>query len=94
MSAGAEALRFADYVQTNPPAVPLLTEILAFETAAVRALMEQTPQRVCIDCDIRMAIQALVERRIPARPGPTPFEFVLEPPAASGDHVVRSANVS
>jgi len=94
MSAGAEALRFADYIQTNPPPVPLLTEMLAFETAAVRALMEQTPQRVRIDCDIRMAIQALVERRIPARPGPTPFEFVLEPPATSGDHIVRGANVS
>jgi uncharacterized protein (UPF0276 family) len=94
MSAAAEALRFAEFVCEDPPAVALLVEILSFETAAVRALMEHVPQRVHLDCDIRMAIQDLVERRIPARPGPTPFEFVLEPPTTGGDHIVRGANLS
>lgn len=94
MSAAAEAIRFAEFLQVERPAVPLLEEILSFEIAAVRAMMENAPQRVSLDCDIRLAITDLVERRAPARPGPTPFEFIIEPPKAGGDHGVRGPNLS
>jgi uncharacterized protein len=81
MSAAAESLRFADFLRAKMPDVPLLPEILAFETAALRAMMEEAPQHVSLDCDIRLAIASLVEGRRPAHPGPTRFEFILDPPA-------------
>lgn len=81
MSAAAESLRFAEFLRAQLPDVPLLPEILAFETAAVRAVMEEAPQHVSLECDIRLAIAALVEGRRPTHPGPTRFEFILDPPA-------------
>jgi hypothetical protein len=80
MSAGAEAIRFGEFLLAVGSAVPLLTEILSFEMAAVWAVMKNESQRVRLDCDIRLAIADLVEWRCPARPGPTPFEFIIDPP--------------
>jgi hypothetical protein len=89
MSAAAEAVRFGEFLLATAPAVPLLTEILSFEMAAVRAVMENKPQRVRLDCDIRLAIADLVEWRCPASPGPTPFEFIIDPPTVGSDHVLH-----
>ncbi len=80
MSAAAEALRFGAFLLGARPAVPLLEEILSFEMAAVSAVMKNESQRVRLDCDIRLAITDLVEWRRPARPGPTQFEFIIDPP--------------
>ncbi len=80
MSAAAEAIGFAEFLRTEQPSIPLLDEILSFEIGAVRAIMEQRPQHVLIGCDIRLAIAHLVEGRRPLPPGPTPFEFVIDPP--------------
>jgi uncharacterized protein (UPF0276 family) len=81
MSAAAESIRFAEFLRARMPDVPLLPEILAFETAALRAVMQEAPQQVSLDCDIRLAIAALVDGKRPAHPGPTRFEFILDPPA-------------
>lgn len=83
MSASAEALRFGEWLRGEKRDVPLLDEILSFEMAAVRAIVEGCAQRVRIECDIRLAIMELVAGRKPAHPGPTPFEFVLEPPSSA-----------
>ena len=80
MSAAAEALRFGAFLLAARPAVPLLEEILSFEMAAVSAVMKNEAQHVRLDCDIRLAITDLVEWRRPARPGPTRFEFIIDPP--------------
>jgi uncharacterized protein (UPF0276 family) len=80
MSAAAEAVRFGEFLRATQPSVPLLQEILSFEVAAVRATMENRRQHVRLDCDIRLAIADLVEQRRPARPGPTRFEFIIDPP--------------
>jgi uncharacterized protein len=94
MSASAEALGFGAFLCAERLDIPLLHEILSFEIGVVRAIVEERPQRVRVDCDIRLAISDLVARRIPARPGPTPFEFVIDPPAAGGDRAVRVPNLS
>lgn len=94
MSAAAEAVQFGEFLRVAQPGIPLLAEIVSFELAAVRAIMEQRPQHVRLDCDIRLAIADLVERRCPAQPGPTPFEFIIDPPMGSGDHVLGAPNLS
>jgi len=81
MSAAAESLRFGEFLRSERPLVPLLPEILSFEAAALRAMTEERAQHVRLDCDIRLAVAALVEGRRPAHPGPTAFEFILDPPA-------------
>jgi len=90
MSAAAEAIRFGQFLSAKQPAVPLLEEILSFEMGALRAMMENSAQRVFIDCDIRLAVTDLLEGRCPARPGPTSFEFIIEPPMTGSDHVAHS----
>jgi hypothetical protein len=94
MSAAAEAVQFGEFLRVTHPNIPLLAEILSFEIAAVRAIMENRPQHVQLDCDIRLAIADLVERRCPARPGPTPFEFIIDPPTNGSDYIVRGPNLS
>jgi uncharacterized protein len=81
MSAAAEALQFGDFLLTAGLDIPLLEEIVSFEMAAVRSVMTNEPQRVRVECDIRLAIDALVDGRRPAPAGPTPFEFVIDPPS-------------
>jgi uncharacterized protein len=68
MSAAAEAVRFAEFLRDEQPPVPLLGEILSFEIATVRAIMENTAQHVRLDCAIRLAITDLVRGRCPAQP--------------------------
>jgi uncharacterized protein len=94
MSASAEALGFGDFLRAERLDIPLLHEILSFELGVVRAIVEERPQHVRVDCDIRLAISDLVERRVPARPGPTPFEFIIDPPTAGSDRAVHASNLS
>ncbi len=94
LSAATEALRFGSFLRADLPRVPLLEEILSFEMAAIRAVVEGCPQRVPISCDIRLAIRELVAGRRPEHPGPTSFEFVLEPPDDGERYVARAANLT
>jgi hypothetical protein len=80
MSAAAEAVQFGNFLLTAGPSLPLLKEIVSFEMAAAKTVMTNEPQSVEIDCDIRLAIDALVDGRVPEHPGPTLFKFILEPP--------------
>jgi uncharacterized protein (UPF0276 family) len=81
MSAAAEAVQFGKFLLAMEPAIPLLKEITSFEMAAAYAVMTNEPQTVEIDCDIRLAIDALVDGRRPEPPGPTLFRFIIDPPA-------------
>ena len=81
MSAAAEAVQFGKFLLARGPSIPLLKEIASFEIAAAYSVMTNEPQTVEIDCDIRLAIDALVDGRRPEPPGPTPFKFIIDPPA-------------
>ena len=81
MSAAAEAVQFGKFLLAKGPSIPLLKEITSFEMAAAYSVMTNEPQTVEIDCDIRLAIDALVEGRRPEPPGPTPFKFIIDPPS-------------
>jgi uncharacterized protein (UPF0276 family) len=81
MSAAAEAVQFGKFLLAAELSMPLLKEITSFEMAAAYAVMTNEPQTVEIDCDIRLAIDALVDGRRPEPPGPTLFKFILDPPA-------------
>jgi len=81
MSAAAEAVQFGKFLLAMGPSIPLLKEMTSFEMAAACSVMTNEPQTVEIDCDIRLAIDALVDGRRPEPPGPTPFKFIIDPPA-------------
>ena len=68
MSAAAEAVQFGKFLLARGTAIPLLKEMTSFEMAAAYAVMTNESQTVEIDCDIRLAIDALVDGRRPEPP--------------------------
>ena len=68
MSAAAEAVQFENFLLARGPSIPLLKEMTSFEMAAAYSVMTNESQTVEIDCDIRLAIDALVDGRRPSPP--------------------------
>jgi hypothetical protein len=79
--ASDEAAHLGTFLRAQAPLVPHLLEVLAFELAAQRMLIEGTAPHVCFSCDPLPLLAALGEGRLPETTSPGRFELVLEPPA-------------
>lgn len=74
--ASSEALGFLDYVLRDPPNVPRLAEVAAFERAVIRSAILRDARTVRFCGDPVSLLSALAERRAP--PAATAGDFVVE----------------
>jgi uncharacterized protein (UPF0276 family) len=92
--ASAEAEAFAAYVREHAPATPYLDEVLAYECASLRVLLNGAPEIIHFDHEPLAVLTPLVEARLPADPPPGDFAVEVRPdpaatPAAYG-HVLTT----
>lgn len=74
-----EALAFGDYLDTAPPEVPRLGEVLAFELATIRVAVNGRPEVVRLGCSPQALFAALLEGRIPDDLPAAEFEIEITP---------------
>ena len=79
--ASDEAAHLGAYLRAHAPATPHLLEVLSFELAAQRMLIEGAAAPVSFTCDPMPLLTALGQGRLPETTSPGRFELVLEPPA-------------
>jgi uncharacterized protein (UPF0276 family) len=93
--ASAEAEAFATYLRARAPAFEHLDEVLAYECASLRALLDGESQFVHFDHEPMAVLGPLLEGRLPVDPPPGDYEVEVQPdsiaaPAALG-HVLTSS---
>jgi uncharacterized protein (UPF0276 family) len=92
--ASAEAEAFAGYLREHAPPIAHLDEVLSYECASLRALLDGDPQVIHFDHQPLAVLMPLVEGRLPENPTPGDFDVDVRPdgeaaPAAVG-HVLTS----
>jgi uncharacterized protein (UPF0276 family) len=79
--ASDEAAHLGAFLRAQAPPVPHLLEVLSFELAAQRMLIEGAAPPVAFTCDPLPLLTALGEGRLPESIAAGEFELVLDPPA-------------
>jgi uncharacterized protein (UPF0276 family) len=92
--ASAEAEAFAAYLREHAPAVPYLDEVLAYECASLRVLLNSKSELIRFDHDPLAVLTPLVEGRLPEDPPAGDYRVEVRPdrdaaPAAMG-HVLTT----
>ena len=92
--ASAEAEAFATHVREHAPAIAHLDEVLAYECASLRALLDGTSQLIHFDHEPFAVLEPLAQGRLPERPPAGDFAVEVSPdldatPAARG-HILTS----
>jgi uncharacterized protein len=79
MFASEEATNLANYLKASDLNVSYLEDVLNFELASYRVLIEGLPQRVKFSCEPISLLNALQENRLPENIIEEEFEIVLDP---------------
>ena len=79
--ASDEAANLGEFLRAQAPAIPHLLEVLSFELAANRMLIEGAAPPVAFTCDPLPLLTALGEGRLPEATTAGRYELVLTPPA-------------
>jgi uncharacterized protein (UPF0276 family) len=82
--ASVEAEAFGAYLARRRPDVPFLEEVLGFDLAALRAVLQGTPQVVPFRFEPASLLDPLSCGRLPESPTPGRFEVEVTPDAGSG----------
>jgi len=91
--ASVEAEAFGAYLERRRPEVPFLEEVLGFERAAIRAVLEGRPQLVPFRFDPASLLEPLARGRLPESPTPGRFEVEVTPEAGA-NHAVTTGLIS
>lgn len=91
--ASVEAEAFGAYLERRRPEVPFLEEVLGFERASIRAVLEGRPQLVPFRFDPASLLEPLARGRFPEAPTPGRFEVEVTPEAGAG-HAVTTGLIS
>ena len=86
--ASVEAEAFGAYLQKRRPDVPYLDEVLGFDLAALRAVLEGRPQLVPFRFDPASLLEPLARGRLPVAPIPGRFEVEVTPEVGAGHTAV------
>lgn len=81
--ASVEAEAFGAYLERRRPDVPYLEEVLGFERAALRAVLEETSQIVPFRFEPTSLLEPLSRGRLPDSPTPGNFEVEVTPDAGT-----------
>lgn len=79
MVATKEAINFAEYLMKSSHGIPHLNEVLDYELATHRVLIEKTPRTVRFGCDPLALLSALGEGRLPDKPTEGEFHLQINP---------------
>jgi hypothetical protein len=82
--ASVEAEAFGAWLDRKKPDVPFLDEILGFERAALRAVLEGKPQLVPFRYEPGSLLEPLSRGRLPESPVPGRYEVEVTPDAGTG----------
>jgi hypothetical protein len=77
--ASEEGGRFLEFVRRQNLDIPFLAEVMAWESAAMRALLEQKSQTLRLQHDPRTLVEALQEGRLPASLPRADYELEITP---------------
>ena len=88
--ASAEALGFAGHLRTFKLGIPYLADVLRFEEAVVRTLLDDKERLVPFSHDPLQVLRALAEERLPSSAKKGNFEIAVTPEAGGSDAVDRS----
>ncbi|HZF11977.1 MAG TPA: hypothetical protein VFE33_24595, partial [Thermoanaerobaculia bacterium] len=86
--AAVEAEAFGAYLAKRRPDVPYLDEVLGFDLAAIRAVLEGRPQLVPFRFDPASLLEPLARGRLPVAPIPGRFEVEVTPEVGAGHTAV------
>lgn len=82
--ASVEAEAFGAFLEKRRPDVPFLEEVLGFELAAIRAVLEGKPQSVPFRFEPSSLLEPLSRGRLPELPTPGSFEVEVTPDGDGG----------
>lgn len=85
--ASVEAEAFGAYLEARGPDVPFLPEVLGFERAAIRAVLEGRSQRVPFRFEPMSILEPLAVGRLPESPAPGRYEVEVTPELGAGHSV-------
>jgi hypothetical protein len=92
--ASAEAEAFAGYLREHAPPIAHLDEVLSYECASLRALLDGDPQVIHFDHQPLAVLMPLVEGQLPENPTPGDYEVEVRPDgeaaSAAVGHVLTS----